>query len=291
MSLLTRDERQKLIDLLLQLPNMSDADARRQLLAGLPTGLRNNVSGSGVPLTHITSIVDAAVEWGPLDDGAEALWVVLDNAIYPVRGARAARDLQSLLDTLKARAGAPVAPPGAPGGGIGIAPAGGDTAGPRPAGNQQSGAGTQWNPGDIGSGRDTFVGSTVNIHYNNPPAPVGGQSAPPAPAGGGASPAPAAGPRAAVKLDGPGRRQLHRALLGAYLKLDDLAQMVAFSFGENLGAVAGGDNISSVIFNLMQWAEARGRLGDLIAAAAEDRPQSQDLQAIARQFGLVPHSG
>ena len=61
-----------------------------------------------------------------------------------------------------------------------------------------------------------------------------------------------------------------------------LARFVTFNLnGINLATIAGGDDLSAVAFNLVQWAGSRGHLSDLILAAAAETPRNADLQALA----------
>lgn len=106
MGLLEHEEQQKLIELFLKLPNMDDLATRRSLLAGLPDGLRNSISMADIPRTHIISMVDMidSEAWTQLPDDTWSIIRVLDNSISLVRGSRLEKELQTLLDTLKARA-------------------------------------------------------------------------------------------------------------------------------------------------------------------------------------------
>ena len=70
------------------------------------------------------------------------------------------------------------------------------------------------------------------------------------------------------------------ALLAAYSTESDLAQMVKFGLGENLAAIAGGNNLKDKVYNLLEWARMRGRMAELLQAASEGNPQNVEL----RQF-------
>jgi hypothetical protein len=54
-------------------------------------------------------------------------------------------------------------------------------------------------------------------------------------------------------------------------------------FDLNLAAIAGGENYSEVVFNLIVWAEAQGRIDELIDKALADRPGNPDLRLAATQ--------
>src|SRR4051794_15960500 len=85
---------------------------------------------------------------------------------------------------------------------------------------------------------------------------------------------------------GPQRRQLQEALLEAFPSITDLAQMVAFELNENLAAIASGSNLSSVVFELVVWADARGTVKALIQAALSANPDNEQLRALAAQMGI-----
>ena len=107
MALLTRAERQKLIELLLQLPNSSNPAARSLLLADLPPQLQYAIAFEPAPANHIASIVNIVTSdaWEQLPDSTIPLQVVIENAIFSVRGSQLAVQLQSFLATVKTRSG------------------------------------------------------------------------------------------------------------------------------------------------------------------------------------------
>ena len=55
--------------------------------------------------------------------------------------------------------------------------------------------------------------------------------------------------------------------------------MTRLEMNVNLDAVAGGSNFSSIAFNLIDWAQRTGRLGELIQAAVNSVPGNPALQA------------
>jgi hypothetical protein len=81
-----------------------------------------------------------------------------------------------------------------------------------------------------------------------------------------------------TRLSGAQFKQFHEALLSAFDK-STLGQMVQFELGVNINAVAGGDNMSAVAFNLIDWAQRTGRLGDLIAAADKSSGGNPEVKA------------
>ncbi|HKP52684.1 MAG TPA: effector-associated domain EAD1-containing protein [Chloroflexia bacterium] len=71
-------------------------------------------------------------------------------------------------------------------------------------------------------------------------------------------------------------QQLFDALLSAFPKKEALEQMVFLGLGENLATFASG-NLRKMVLDLIQWAEAHGRLEDLIRVAHSNNPQNPKL--------------
>jgi hypothetical protein len=117
MELLTRDERRRLIGLLLQLPNIDDEDARRLLMADLPRSLRESANLNDPTTVELTTLVNNAEgdTWGRPTAGTWPIITILENALGLAGDAQVSTDLQALLDTLKVRAAQQRAPlPGIP---------------------------------------------------------------------------------------------------------------------------------------------------------------------------------
>ncbi len=77
--------------------------------------------------------------------------------------------------------------------------------------------------------------------------------------------------------------QFQEALLSAYDGAG-LAQMVRIRLDEDLAAVAGGGNLSEVVFNLILWAERTGRTEELVVGASASNPQNALLKAFMTQY-------
>jgi hypothetical protein len=88
------------------------------------------------------------------------------------------------------------------------------------------------------------------------------------------------------QLDGERAAHLQKALQSAFPKRSELGRMVRFKLEENLQAIADGDNLSDVIFNLIEWAESEGRLQELIAGAREMKPNSPELKKFVEQSSV-----
>lgn len=95
-----------------------------------------------------------------------------------------------------------------------------------------------------------------------------------------------------MRLSGKQLQQIQEALLDAYSSVDELRMLARFELSENLNAVAGGDNLRVVVFNLLTWAEQHGRMAELLAGACRERPGNAllaQVQADARQwFAALP---
>lgn len=107
MGLLTREERRRLTQALLAMPNILNPAMRHLLLTDLSPALLHVINFSGVPLLDISAIIDTTD--GPAAQRSDGSWpiiTVVENAFNIDTGGQHARDLQRLLDTLHARASA-----------------------------------------------------------------------------------------------------------------------------------------------------------------------------------------
>jgi hypothetical protein len=223
MSLLTRAQRQALVDLLMRLPNINDAASRNLLLTDLPQSLTRAIPFDGAAGTHVANIVNAVNDdaWARLPDGTVPVLLVIENAIYMMHGSGLAAQLQTLHDAIQA-------------------------APPPPAG-----------------------GATVQTVITTPAAPA---------------PSPSI---SLTQLTGPPRKQLYDALLSAFPTASDLGRMVTFGLNENLARITTGSSLGDMVLSLMTWAQAQGRMEDLVRAALADNPGNAALQAFATAAGLV----
>jgi hypothetical protein len=86
---------------------------------------------------------------------------------------------------------------------------------------------------------------------------------------------------------GPFRREIREALLEAYPLPNDLRMLVEDTIGEPLVNISMANDMPTVAFDLINWARARGLLTDLILGATAQRPRSERLKAVSRQFQFV----
>jgi hypothetical protein len=87
-----------------------------------------------------------------------------------------------------------------------------------------------------------------------------------------------------MKLTGAQLQQILTALISAYPTVGALDRMVSFGLNENLQAIAGSGSLNDVVFELIRWAQAQGRLEELVREAYEQNPGNRDLQTVAGWF-------
>ena len=80
------------------------------------------------------------------------------------------------------------------------------------------------------------------------------------------------------------KKDIFDALLSAYPNQGDLKIMVAFELEENLNEIAGGGNLQDTIFELIKWAEAKGRLNELVQKAHNHNAGNPKLAAVAQKI-------
>ncbi|BAY21535.1 peptidase S1 and S6 chymotrypsin/Hap [Calothrix sp. NIES-2100] len=81
------------------------------------------------------------------------------------------------------------------------------------------------------------------------------------------------------------KKQLIDAILYAYPSKNDLAMVVSFELRENLEAIAGGDNLTDIVFNLVtRWAIPEGKLEKLFQACYQDKPDNPKLKELEQQY-------
>ncbi len=81
-----------------------------------------------------------------------------------------------------------------------------------------------------------------------------------------------------MKLSGAEQKKLSEALLDAYRSHNALRRMVRFQLDENLNAIAGSGILNDVVFELINWAEAQGKLERLIIGAYDENSGNQELK-------------
>ncbi|MDF5722029.1 MAG: AAA-like domain-containing protein [Rhizonema sp. PD37] len=90
-----------------------------------------------------------------------------------------------------------------------------------------------------------------------------------------------------MNLSGQQRKNLSAALNDAFRDKASLEQMLAFELDKNLDAIAGGNSLQDIVFNLIKIASAQGWVEDLVRAAIDSNPGNPQLKIIAEQ--LLPN--
>lgn len=84
-----------------------------------------------------------------------------------------------------------------------------------------------------------------------------------------------------LKLNPEQVGEFRDALLSAFYTWEELEQMFYFKFKEDLGVYVQRAPLRTVAFELIRWANAEGRAGELVLKAHEYKPNNQDLRAFA----------
>jgi nucleoside phosphorylase len=90
-----------------------------------------------------------------------------------------------------------------------------------------------------------------------------------------------------IKLDKAEREQLHKALLTAFPSRLDLKRMVDFGLDQNLDSIVSNSNLDHAVFELIKWAEAQGKVSELIRAAYQANSGNVQLQTFVSQRGFL----
>ena len=88
------------------------------------------------------------------------------------------------------------------------------------------------------------------------------------------------------------KERFHKVLLSAFPGLSQLRRLMSFEMSVELNEVVTiSDPLETVAFDLIKWAESRGRLDDLIVAAQEQNEGNVDLKSFVQELrstGWVP---
>ena len=86
-----------------------------------------------------------------------------------------------------------------------------------------------------------------------------------------------------MHLTGAQFYKLQQALISAFPSRSTLRQMTRVRMDLVLETVADGAGHAEVVFNLITWAEAQGRLDELLDAARADNPGNPDLRDVVNE--------
>jgi hypothetical protein len=87
-----------------------------------------------------------------------------------------------------------------------------------------------------------------------------------------------------VTLNGRQAKQLSDALLDAFPTRGDLEQMVFLGMNTNLERIVGGGPLTHQLRELVVWAQAQGRLEELVATAHQTNPSNPTLTQLSVDF-------
>jgi len=87
-----------------------------------------------------------------------------------------------------------------------------------------------------------------------------------------------------MDLHGPQQAQLQRALLDAFRRPAELAEVVTNGLDQNLYEITEDGTLESRVFSLIEWAESHGRLADLVRCAHAQNPGNPLLRAFVAQY-------
>src|SRR5262245_13678914 len=102
MSFFTTSERQQLVNMFLQFPNITNPGTRSMLISSLPSTLRNQIPTSGITGNDIQQMVDLLEDEGSQQrDGSWPILLVIERALSSIEGSRLEGDFQNLVDAAK----------------------------------------------------------------------------------------------------------------------------------------------------------------------------------------------
>lgn len=91
-----------------------------------------------------------------------------------------------------------------------------------------------------------------------------------------------------MNLNGQQQKALSDALLDAFPTFAALERMVRYGLSENLHSITGTGSTSEVVFRLLGWAQAQGRLSELIQAAHRHNSGNPRLKSWIQSHGVLP---
>jgi V8-like Glu-specific endopeptidase len=91
-----------------------------------------------------------------------------------------------------------------------------------------------------------------------------------------------------MELKGDRFRQLREALQRAYPDISKLKLLLREELNVRLNEVVGGNNLTETVTELVEWAEAEGRLVELVSAAIRRTPGNPRLRSFVESYGILP---
>jgi hypothetical protein len=88
-----------------------------------------------------------------------------------------------------------------------------------------------------------------------------------------------------IKLDGNQYKRLVEALLSAFTSYDDFGVMLRFELDVHLETIVSlSGNLRDIAFGIVNWAETRGNLKELIQGARKHNPGNPELRTVAQEL-------
>jgi|SRR5579871_128898 len=87
-----------------------------------------------------------------------------------------------------------------------------------------------------------------------------------------------------MQLNGGQLKQFQQVLVSAFPSINALRIMVRVGLQENLEAIVGSGSLSTVVFDLIEWAQACGRLQELMEKAYHENSGNPELRNFVAQF-------
>jgi hypothetical protein len=88
-------------------------------------------------------------------------------------------------------------------------------------------------------------------------------------------------------LSGPQEAQLHAALMSAFPSRFAVEQFMRYALDQNLNALAGDVGLTEVVFRIIEWAKAEGRLALLVEKARLQTPNNTALRTFVEQLSVA----
>ncbi len=95
-----------------------------------------------------------------------------------------------------------------------------------------------------------------------------------------------------MKLSGVEYQKLVESIVQAYPTKNDLAEIVMYSLEENIDAIVNSETTTqSIVFNLILWVQARGKLKNFLEMVSQERPDNVELQEIIKNLLAKTNNG
>jgi hypothetical protein len=90
-----------------------------------------------------------------------------------------------------------------------------------------------------------------------------------------------------MKLSGQQRRKLLSALISAFPNRSSLEQLLDFELDKKLNKITQDNNLQTIVYQLIETAQAEGWLLELVRAARKQNPGNSELAAIALELSNI----